>query len=179
MRSIWQYISNLGFGGLTLVVTGTVAFVIGILEFTPLVSLPDGIMLQIIVAAIGLVMATIASQGSQSSQQVKELRNDIRKLLTSSAEIELLEAQHQFPQKLVKSIMQVHDFVCDSNLTEVTPRQLGDPQTEYRRILDERLRNGRLTFQRVDVIYGEHNLRKVIHRLLQHQRELFCALLCR
>ena len=71
-------------------------------------SLPDGIMLQIIVAAIGLVMATIASQGSQSSQQVKELRNYIRKLLTSSAEIELLEAQHQFPQKLVKSIMQIY-----------------------------------------------------------------------
>jgi len=164
MSNLKRLVGSLGFDGWVLGLTGLAAIVIGILDFTPLVDLTTDPMLRMIVIALGLLMGAVVAQTGRRALEISELREAL-----GLVEVEALEAKRSFPHHLVQSVLQAQKFILDTNLNEEVPRGPGDPQRQYKQILDEQLRKGNLSFRRVEVIFNKERLEKVIHQLLTHE----------
>jgi hypothetical protein len=164
MSNFRRFVGNLRFDGWVLGLTGLVAIMIGILDLTPFVNLTADPMLKMIVIALGLLMGAIVAQTGRRALEITELREAL-----GLVEVEGLEAKRSFPQHLVQSVLRAQKFILDTNLNEEVPRGSGDPQRQYRQILDERLRKGDLSFRRVEVIFNKERLEKVVRRLLKHE----------
>ena len=168
MQTLKRLRFNLKLDEWILGITGLAAIVIGILDFTPLTNLTNDPLLRLIVVALGLLMEAVVVQTGRRSSEIKELRESLGQI-----EIEFLEAQLSFPQRLIQSVAQAKRFILDTNLNEERARGLvEDPQREYREIRDKRIMRGEIVFQRVEVIFNKSALEKVVRSLLRYQGEV-------
>lgn len=158
-----EIIENLG--EWTVVLASLVSIIIGVLSFIPFFNLlSTDVILRLTLIALGLLMGTVVYQIRQRTSEISELRE-----VLGLVEVKVLEGKKLFPEHLVESVHQVQNYILDTNLNEENRSVSNEKQELYRRILDERLKRGEVSYKSVEVIFTKERLERVIRRLLVYE----------
>lgn len=159
-------ISELGIDGWILGLTALVAITIGILDFTPLITITPDPALRMILVALGLVMGAIVAQTGRRTIEMKELRDSL-----GATSVELLRLGKESQFHVQQSISRARRFVLDTTLH----RQLAqithpaDDRTHYHSTIYERVQKGEISYRKIEGIFGKERFEYVISRLLVYE----------
>lgn len=159
-----RQIKDIGLDILALGLTGLAAIIIGVSEFAGWIQLSNDQLLKMILVAIGLLMSAVVAQAMHRASEVKELRDAV-----GVAEIKILDSDRAFPESLASSISRAKKFVLDTAFNFEYSSESPRVQSNYKMILDRRLKRGEISFRRVDVIYNKERLDMVIRRLVRYE----------
>jgi hypothetical protein len=165
-------LKQLGWEGWILLLSGIVAIVIAVVDFSQLLSLSAEAALRLIIVATGLSLGAIAAQTAHRKAELVELENELKEAIGSTDSL-ILENDKEFAQHLVVNVTNAKSYVWDTVLNRAWASISLDPyisgdQAEYKRILYERVRKGELGFRRIEIIFQKVSLEQVIQRLLFH-----------
>ncbi len=164
MPELKQFIRNLGFDGWVLSLTALAAIFIGILDLVGWLNLSTDQLLQIVIVGIGLLMGAVIAQTSRRASEIRELREAV-----GVTEVTILESKGSFPQHLVQSISKTQRFILDTALNYESLPGIDDPQRQYKQVLDKRVRQGDISFRRVEVIFNKERFEGVLRKLLTYE----------
>jgi hypothetical protein len=122
----------------------------------------------IVTAAILLTLGLLSFSALSTRKALGEFRDSIQRL--GAASIEILDMKVGFPQQIAQRARAAKKFILDTNLNqEIRRSSTTHPQAEYRRIRDERVRKGEISFKRVEVIFHRDHLESIIRQLLRFE----------
>ena len=163
-----RLLKNLGWDGVLIGVSGLAAFLLGLLDFTSLISITNEPALRILLSGMGLLLGAVVVQTSRRSNEIREIRDAI-----GTSEINLLDNDQEFGNQLTQEVLSAHKFISNTLLTYAVPRLstnhgFSGPQEEFHKILYKRVTKGELSFRHVVTIYHKQMLEDVIFKLLLH-----------
>ena len=83
----------------------------------------------------------------------------------------MLEEKRSFPQHLVQSVRKTQRFVLDTSLNYEYAALPGtdEPQWQYKQILEKRVKQGEISFRRIEVIFSRERFEEVLRKLLAYE----------
>lgn len=167
--TIQRFFGNLGWEGLILGSAGSVAFILGILDFTSLINLTSEPAVRIILSAVGLILGAVVAQSSVRRTEIESLKSAI-----GVTEAEIMTDSKLYGQHLYLNILNAKRFVSNTLLTRSTPSAtpgygFGGSQADAHRLLYKRVINSEIEFRHVVIIYHKQILADTIFKLLLHE----------
>lgn len=149
--------------------TGFFTFLFSIIGFFGLWPFDQIQTIQILLAAIGMLMIEVVALKSQRHSEIKQLKN-----LLNISDSKFVDAGQDYTQALVLDLFRSKKFVLDTYVNWTKPRldgttYLSGIQHDFYRVLFERLKKDKLSFRQVHMIYHKEGLVEVIHRLLLYE----------
>jgi hypothetical protein len=164
-----RILSNLDWGEFGLALTGLIGTMLGILDFTPLVTLTDDAALRMILCGTGLLMTSVAAQSARRKAENSELRQAL-----GQAEVMSLNLRTEFPDHIGQNARKARKFILDTNLSNMLPRVgTGSQQDQYHQIRNDKLMNAQISFLQVVTIFHRETLEAIIKRLIIYKDKEF------
>jgi hypothetical protein len=164
MKALKHTFQNLGIDSWIFALTGLGAIVFSILSFFGKLPFTPEQTTAILVGAIGLLMTAVVTLGARRQTEISELKNAL-----GIAEAQLLNSGREFGQHLASSVVKTKLFVLDSNMTSTIPRLASGQQSEYKRILSEKVYKQEIAFRLVGIVFHKQDLENKVFKLLLHE----------
>lgn len=168
-----QFVSSVGWEGALLGAAGLMAFILGLLDFTPLLQLTNDPIQRMILSSIGLLLGAMVVQTARRRSEIEELKNAL-----GISEVHLLKDRFDFGQTLFLDATKARRFISNSFLNSSTPGftpgyGFSGSQAEAHRLIYKRVLKGEIEFRHVVIIYYKQLLEDTIFKLLLHEGHRF------
>ncbi len=164
MNDFKHTIQNISYDNFVLGIIGLTSIVISVLSFIGWINLSTNQLLQMILVGIGLLLSAKISQSFRNANEMKKLCNSL-----GVSDISILDSKMAFPQSLEQKVFKANRFVLDTSMSYEKVIVGDDPQRAYKKILDKRLRQKKLSFKCVEIIYNRKRFERVLLNLLIYE----------
>ncbi|MCP4349803.1 MAG: hypothetical protein GY795_30345 [Desulfobacterales bacterium] len=164
MNDFKHTIQNISFDNFVLGTIGLTSIIISVLSFIGWINLSTNQLLQMILVGIGLLLSVKITQSFRNANEMKQLCNSL-----GVSDISILNSKIAFPQSLEQKVFKANRFVLDTSMSYEKVIVGDDPQRAYKKILDKRLRQKKLSFKCVEIIYNKKRFEKVLLNLLTYE----------
>ncbi|MEM7132059.1 MAG: hypothetical protein AAF702_37470 [Chloroflexota bacterium] len=165
MKNPRKSLSELDWDGWIILLSGILAIIIALLDFSQVVVLSTSDSLRLIIVALGVMLAAIAAQTSRRAADIRELGD-----VVGATSTELINSS-EFELHVMTKAMTARSFILDTSLNaeRASLTHPLDRNHHYYNVIFERLRSNEISYRRVETIFNRERLFYVISRLLYHE----------
>lgn len=169
MKTLKRYYRDLGLDSFIFGILSLTAIVVSVISFVGIVPITSDRLSSLLIGSVGLLMSSVVALTVKRKNEITEIKNAI-----GMSESEIIHSTREMEKCFASSAWQAKRFILDTSLNRILPdsmpiRYFSGVEDDYRRAIYERVKNGEISFKRVEIIFHRQGLEWAVFRLLLHE----------